>query len=699
MKTKIPLSYFIILLLLLLALLLGPMDFFSHGYSCNSVQYVDIPEDAFYGKVDLAQENYTFQFTPRKSHFAGFEIFFEDIPQNMTGEVCLSIKDSNEKEIGSYKIAIGDISSYSFYKLKTNVALKPEQSYTLTLSTLNCSSSLLLSLVNSDYLPSETQNGHLLLNYAYSSSTFGFKEKLLLNMLIFAAIIALGALTTLHCTRHRKIAFRISLFLLCTSLLCWNYMFNSMDNENTNFGQFQEDSELLVQSIIHANANGVASNNIGLGIWVDILGAITDPNRNYITNDNYENSYSRTEPAILIASNSYTRAVTVPGNSIRFSDGTTCAISKLVSSENQIIVYLNSENIFSSSVNGPLINATFLDANGNVLPKGKLNIYDSQYGLQGKIFGAIGKLLSSEGAIINLNFLCCFLAAVVFSLIALISAHKIDFEFSVCMFITFWLSPWIVNFAKNLYWVEFTWFIPMLIGLFCSWKYHNRPCRILCYLGTFFSILFKCLCGYEYISTIMLAAIAFLLIDFICAIIEKKTSECKLLLCTIFLMGIFALAGFLVALILHTSIFDADNLLVGINHILKDALRRTTGNLNNAGLVSGREFEALTASTWETICLYFNFPTSIITGIGGNIFPLLCMTPVFVFIYNYATKHVLAHRQIVMYIVFLSATLSWHILAQNHSYVHTHMNYVLWYFGFVQTCFYIIIKQLCKNRE
>lgn len=553
-----------------------------------------------------------------------------------------------------------------------------------------------MSLVDSAYLPSETQTGHLLLNYAYATSTFGFKEKLLLNMLIFATIIALGALTTLQCTL-RKIAFHISLFLACTSLLCWNYMFNSMDNTNTNFGQFQKDSELLVQSVIHANANDVAANKSDLGIWVDILGAITDANRNYTTNDDYENSYSRTEPAILIASNSYTRTIAVPGNSIRFSDGTTCVISEIALLETQIIVYLSSENILSSTVNVPLINATFLDVEGNILPKGKLNIYDSQYGLQGKTFGALGKLLGSESAIITLNFLCCFIAATIFSLIIIIVAHKVDLTFSICMFITFWLSPWIVNFAKNLYWVEFTWFLPMLIGLFCSWKYHNPPCRLLCYLATFISILVKCLCGYEYISTIMLATIAFLLIDFICAIIEKNQTQCKLLLRTILLIGIFAVAGFLVALMFHASIYDADNLLVGINAISRDALRRTTGNLNNASLVSGREFDALTASTWETLCLYFSFPTSIITGIDGNIFPLLCMTPIFIFIYNYATKHVLAYRQIAMYIVFFLTTISWHILAQNHSYVHTHMNYVLWYFGFIQTCFYIIIKQLCKK--
>ena len=50
-----------------------------------------------------------------------------------------------------------------------------------------------------------------------------------------------------------------------------------------------------------------------------------------------------------------------------------------------------------------------------------------------------------------------------------------------------------------------------------------------------------------------------------------------------------------------------------------------------------------------------------------------------------------------MFIVFLGTTLSWFILGKAHSYVHTHMNYVLWYFGFIQICLYIIIKFACQK--
>jgi hypothetical protein len=40
---------------------------------------------------------------------------------------------------------------------------------------------------------------------------------------------------------------------------------------------------------------------------------------------------------------------------------------------------------------------------------------------------------------------------------------------------------------------------------------------------------------------------------------------------------------------------------------------------------------------------------------------------------------------------FLTCT-SWFILGKSHSFIHVHMNYVLWYFGSVQVSLYIVLK-------
>ena len=44
----------------------------------------------------------------------------------------------------------------------------------------------------------------------------------------------------------------------------------------------------------------------------------------------------------------------------------------------------------------------------------------------------------------------------------------------------------------------------MLVGLLCALWIHRRAARIAAYVAAFVCILGKSLCGYEYITTIML---------------------------------------------------------------------------------------------------------------------------------------------------------------------------------------------------
>lgn len=261
-----------------------------------------------------------------------------------------------------------------------------------------------------------------------------------------------------------------------------------------------------------------------------------------------------------------------------------------------------------------------------------------------------------------------------------------------CFLFTFWLSPWVVNFAHNMYWVEFTWFIPMTIGLFCSLNIHSRTSRVVTYILTFISILIKCLCGYEYISTIMMGLIAFLIVDLVVAINKNDKKEIILLIRTIIILGILAIAGFLVAICIHAQVRGGGNILEGIKIIIKnDVMRRTSGaNLND---FSYNLWPSINASVWEVVCKYFRFSTEIVTGIPGNLFPLLAMIPAALFLTDSLKKQVNI-EEATLYFVMLVTTLSWIVLAKSHSYIHTHISFVLWYFGFIQICFYIVIKRV-----
>ena len=263
---------------------------------------------------------------------------------------------------------------------------------------------------------------------------------------------------------------------------------------------------------------------------------------------------------------------------------------------------------------------------------------------------------------------------------------------SACFYIVFWLSPWLVNFARNLYWVEFTWFLPMAIGLLISLKLNDKKFRIPGYLLIFLSIAIKSLCGYEYISTIMVGSILFLLSDLAAAIYAKNKELTHLLFKVILICSVCALAGFSAAICIHARLKGNGSVAAGIMNIIKeDVLRRTGGaDLNT---LDPHYWDSLNASVWEVLSIYIHFPSEIIAEVSGNLFPLLSLTALAILIYDFKKKKTDIGSAALYVFSYLAAN-SWFVLAKAHSYVHVHMNYAMWYFGFVQICFYIIIKKL-----
>lgn len=317
----------------------------------------------------------------------------------------------------------------------------------------------------------------------------------------------------------------------------------------------------------------------------------------------------------------------------------------------------------------------------------QVSFYSSQYGLQGKFFQLMAGIPVR-------NTLCCILTAVVFTMIILLIRKKYGTLLALCFFITFLLSPWIVNFARNLYWVEFTWFVPMLLGLCIGLEYENTKRFVAICAGAFISILVKSLCGYEYLSVILLAMIAFPTIDFLKSLFTHDLKKSRRIFAVIFSMGVSALLGFAFALIIHAYLRGDRNIITGLKNIYhQDVLRRTLGG--NPEDFHPVYKDSLEASILAVIRKYYHFGTEIISGIPGRLFSFITVCPILIFCFKKISGK-LDNNDVIMYFVFYLSCISWYILGKSHSYIHTHMNYVLWYFGFVQICFYVIAKQLLE---
>lgn len=682
------------MILFVLLILIGPMDFFSHGFYCDVVEYSNINEEDFISYVDISKDAYETEFSPIEKHFAGFEIFFEEIPDTAEGMLTLSTYEEDGELIESREVNISGISPKTWYMVYTNGHYNKNTEYRLVLNTENCTEPLLLVLIDNDYLSEESLGNNLLIGYAYSEPTFTNAEKVLITLLFLAIWIMVFGEIFLNASSKRKYTRFVALTLGMTAILSWNYMFNSFDVENQEkFESFQYDSDSLVTGAIEADRAG-GEQVYGLGSYY-VASGIYSSRTSFANNEEWIHGYSKTEPQIQISANPYTQLFAEIGTIVQFKNGDAFAVTEVVDSDGNYILTLNSSTPLNYYKYGDIGEASFYYLEDGVpkqYPSGLLQPYISQYGLQGKIFQQITKNMDAGHYEENLELLCSILTALVLCMIIILTAVKYNFLFAACFGVTFLLSPWIVDFAGSEYWVEFTWFFPMLIGLICSIWIKNRNVKVACCIATFITIAVKSLCGYEYISTVMLGLISFLLIDCGMAIINKDKERKVCLLRMIFILGVIALAAFSFAICVHALLRGEGNLLNGIKGIIKnDVLRRVGGgSMNDFDAVY---WPSLNASVWEVVRKYFRFSTDIIAGLDANLFPMLCLIPIVIFIYDYV-KGQINPEEVMMYVVFFVTGISWIVLGKSHSYIHTSMNYVMWYFGFVQCCFYIIVNKV-----
>ena len=660
---------------------LDVFDSFYHGYFTDAVAYDRVDTDSVLGTYNLADGEMNLSFVPQKSHLAGFVLYLEN-PADNTGYLNLQILDEKGKLVKSIQEDLSKIQNEHEYKVQSNLPLKQNVSYLLKISAQDYRTAPSLIIVSDQYRAPESADNGVLIGYAYGNPTFKDAEKYLLTILVFG-------LCFLMLRRSRE----IGVVIVLIAALAWNYSFNSFDVSNDKFDGFQADSEALVTKAILAKELGLPNPTRAGLLGIDTYQGPSGTGGGFDTDDEWIEGYHRTNPAISLRISEFSREYVIPGNYIQFANG---EVHQIQWTQERDAVWMTVALDIDSPIPyeklGTLDGARILDENGKEVPYGVVVPYESQYGLQGRIFQHLSEYIDDLD---TLRLYCALGTAFVLLCIVYLIQRKYNRLFAGIYYVVFLLSPWVVNFANNMYWVEFTWFVPMLAGLWCSMKTDSKKRRRGCYCLIFLSILIKSLCGYEYITTVMLGAISFLLIDLLIALYHKDKAKSQLIFRTVFWCGIAALLGFAAAICIHAPIKSGGSIVEGIRMIIqKDVLRRTYGaDLNSLENLSDPEQYALIASAWETLCKYFHFKTEVITGIGGNLFPLLCLLPAVLLIRDVRRK-CLDVREAAWYVVFFVTSVSWFVLAKSHSYVHTHMNFVLWYFGFVQSCFYIILKHL-----
>lgn len=407
---------------------------------------------------------------------------------------------------------------------------------------------------------------------------------------------------------------------------------------------------------------------------------------------NFEYGYSLKEKKIAVTDNEATRMIFQEGSILTFVSGDKATISNVTAENGYLFVEYEADRIYSHKNQDNLKYVTIYNPEtGSYRQVGESVPYVSQIGLQGAVFRAFPKEYTVGQMKEIYHWILAVLYAVTMTLICYQIYKKYNLLFAVIFYAVTILSPWLIGYSTNLYWVSFTWFLPMLCGIFCSNHIQSKTARIVSYAGVMAAVAVKCACGYEFITTIMLSAIVFLLTDFGVAVLERrKKQEVLHIFKTIFAMGIFALAGFAIAIIIHGYMRGNGDVLAGLRSIYyTDVLRRTLGG--TADMFQTDYADSLNAPVWYVVARYLLFDTPVIRGVPGILFiPLVALS--FILLVVGIKKNFVNKEILVLYIWMGVASVSWFVLGKSHSYIHTFMNFVLWYFGYVQIVFYVIIS-------
>ena len=251
------------------------------------------------------------------------------------------------------------------------------------------------------------------------------------------------------------------------------------------------------------------------------------------------------------------------------------------------------------------------------------------------------------------------------------------------------LAPWVQRGMKDLYWCLWTWLLPLLAALLVC-----RLRRRWCYAVVFAAVLVRCLCGFEFISALLILCELPLVYDFFACQEQRRDWFARMTG-----VGFSAVGG--VAAALGVWLWQG-RLYFGSWAESADNIARTV-SLRVTALETASLPES-TVTVGEVLHLYFVQDATPLLQLGPfslTVRGLLAVTGVLL-----AAALLLRWREVlpmaVVWGISLLGPVSWMVLSKTHSAVHTHLMPMLWHFAFVPcTCILwaVLLQTVWKRRR
>jgi hypothetical protein len=318
---------------------------------------------------------------------------------------------------------------------------------------------------------------------------------------------------------------------------------------------------------------------------------------------------------------------------------------------------------------------------------GTYSLYKSLSGCQAMFFSTLDRLspFSPPSNLRYFRALVSLLFAIVLSIFVLWAWHEFGWLTSLLVLATTLVSQWITLFGRNLFYVIWASFLPMVL-VACFFVWEGRSGKIsnirLAWLA-FGSMLFKCLMnGYDFIIPTLAMTTVPMVYYGLCNGWDKRK----------FLQRFVILSLALLAAILASILILAAQLRVsegsfpgGIASILSTFSRRTYGDPSLYPLYA----ESLKANPLSVLWTYIAHDTAI-NLLGLRFLDLILIFAVFTalyFILDRIKKGNLPDRNKSYALIgatwfSILSPVTWFVIFKGQAYVHTHTNYLAWHMPF-----------------
>ncbi|MDE0482435.1 MAG: hypothetical protein OXI67_07670 [Candidatus Poribacteria bacterium] len=330
----------------------------------------------------------------------------------------------------------------------------------------------------------------------------------------------------------------------------------------------------------------------------------------------------------------------------------------------------------------------------------KFSTYNSQPGGQGMIFSLLDRLIpfSPQVKLQIFYVLTALLSAITLTFIIDWFYEEFGGWAAALVIGSAVLSQWLTVFGKNLWWSLWAFYLPMIVVLYFLKRHRVPENRQHLWFGIliFISMSIKCFInGYEYITTTLIMMIT----PCIYYAFLDKWSRQQCLKWTL-AAGIGTGVAVLLSMLMLCFQIGAvkDGFMDGIEHVIWSFGKRTYASPEDYPPIYAASLEAGTIGVVITYMngIFFNFNNYISlenTFVQNHLFKIRYYYLIVLFIAVSAllfwrSKKMVAERQ-RQHIALICTTwfsilapLSWFIIFKAHSYIHTHMSFLLWQMPF-----------------